>query len=64
MRNAEKNRDPLKARKRAKNDAGTALRKLLEWAEEIGDEKAARDLVEAWATVKATAERLAEKSGE
>lgn len=37
MRHADKNRNPHKARKRAKNDARTALRKLAEWASESGD---------------------------
>lgn len=35
-----------KARKRAKNDARTALRKLTQWAEEIRDDQSLRSLSE------------------
>lgn len=62
MKDAKKDRDPMKARKRAKNDASTAIRKLAEWADELGQDGAARDLRAARESILAMAERLGEIS--
>lgn len=62
MRHAEKDRDPNKARKRAKNDARTALRKLRAWAEELGDVAHAEALAGMLADVDTIAAHLEEAS--
>ncbi len=62
MKNSEKDRDTGKARRRAKNDARTAIRKLSAWADEIGatvDGKALRIM---GARIADTADRLQKKS--
>lgn len=62
MRNADKDRNPEKARKRAKNDARTAVRKLSEWAEELDDSQSLRSLKEVDSLLSAVSERLTRKA--
>ena len=54
MKNAQKDRDPMKARKRAGNDAACAMRKVAAWAQEIGRDDIAAEVEQA-ATVVAQA---------
>ena len=61
MKRSEVNKDPERARKRAKNDARTALLRLAEWADELGEHRAAAGLRDSQALVAAAAALLQSK---
>ena len=62
MKDADKNRDPQRAYRRAKADAACAVRKLVAWAEELGCKGYARGLEKCGDEIAELAAKLEEKA--